>query len=180
MVLSLPERSLRATAKFIPAIPAVTGFLLILSLGLFLDLGDINLYVSSLTQERHSFLFLAGVLFILGLFTSLGPSTLPFLPVVFGMLVTRHTRINIWGAGVDIEVIAYDEGIFFLDRFYSGEFKERISNLMLYGVKFRACSVAMKMFGVDRESLFDGVEVVRSGFEYHVLKVKEGYIPIYL
>ncbi|HID66631.1 MAG TPA: hypothetical protein EYP32_07630 [Aquificaceae bacterium] len=88
--------------------------------------------------------------------------------------------INLWGTGVDIEVIAYDEGIAFLDRFESGEFEERISNLMLYGVKFKACSVAMKMFGVSKEDLFEGVEVVRSGFEYHVLKVKEGYIPIYL
>ncbi len=88
--------------------------------------------------------------------------------------------INIWGAGADIEVVAYDEGIVFLDRFENGEFEERIENLMLYGVKFRACRVAMKMFDVSEEALFDGVEVVRSGFEYHVLKVKEGYIPIYL
>ncbi len=88
--------------------------------------------------------------------------------------------INIWGAGADIEVIAYDEGIAFLDSFENGEFGERIENLMLYGVKFRACSVAMKMFGVSKDALFEGVEVVRSGFEYHVLKVKEGYIPIYL
>ena len=88
--------------------------------------------------------------------------------------------INIWGAGADIEVVAYDEGIVFLDRFENGEFEERIENLMLYGVKFKACRVAMKMFDVSEEALFDGAEVVRSGFEYHVLKVREGYIPIYL
>lgn len=88
--------------------------------------------------------------------------------------------INLWGAGVDIEVVAYDEGIVFLDRFENGEFEERIENLMLYGVKFRACRVAMNMFEVSEEALFEGVEVVRSGFEHHVLKVIEGYIPIYL
>ena len=88
--------------------------------------------------------------------------------------------INLWGANADIEVIAYDEGIAFLDRFENGEFGERIENLMLYGVKFKACRVAMKMFNVSEEALFEGVEVVRSGFEYHVKKVKEGYIPIYL
>ena len=88
--------------------------------------------------------------------------------------------INLWGAGADIEVVAYDEGIAFLDRFENGEFGERIENLMLYGVKFKACRVAMKMFNVSEEALFEGVEVVRSGFEYHVTKVKEGYIPIYL
>ncbi len=88
--------------------------------------------------------------------------------------------INLWGSGVDIEVVAYDEGIAFLDRFENGEFEERISNLMLYGVKFRACRVAMKMMGVSKEALFEGVEVVRSGFEHHVLQVKRGYVPIYL
>ncbi len=88
--------------------------------------------------------------------------------------------INIWGAGANIEVVAYDEGIAFLDRFENGEFEERISNLMLYGIKFKACRVAMKIFNVSEEALFEGVEIVRSGFEYHVLKVKEGYIPIYL
>ncbi|RLJ71327.1 intracellular sulfur oxidation DsrE/DsrF family protein [Hydrogenivirga caldilitoris] len=88
--------------------------------------------------------------------------------------------INLWEARADIEVVAYDEGITFLDRFENGEFEERIENLMLHGVEFKACKVAMNMFNVSEEALFDGVEVVRSGFEYHVLKVKEGYIPIYL
>ncbi len=99
----------------------------------------------------------------------------------FKMLFRRvRGAINLWGAGIDIEVVAYDEGIKFLDRFENGEFGERIENLMLYGIKFKACRVAMKMFDVSEESLFEGVETVRSGFEYHVLKVKEGYIPIYL
>lgn len=88
--------------------------------------------------------------------------------------------INLWGANADIEVVAYDEGIAFLDRFENGEFEERIENLVLYGVKFKACRVAMEMFGASEKDLFDGVEMVRSGFEYHVLKVREGYIPIYL
>lgn len=90
-----------------------------------------------------------------------------------------RAALNIWGTKVDIEVVAYDEGIAFLDRFENGEFEERIENLLLYGVKFKACKVAMKMFGVSKEQLFEGVEVV-TGFEYHVLKVREGYIPIYL
>ena len=88
--------------------------------------------------------------------------------------------INLWGAKADIEVIAYDEGIAFVDRLENGEFGERIENLMLYGIKFRACRVAMSIFEVSEEALFEGVEVVRSGFEYHILKVREGYIPIYL
>ena len=96
------------------------------------------------------------------------------------VLLRIRGAINIWGAGADIEVVAYDEGIAFLDRFENGEMEERINNLMLYGIKFRACRVAMKIFDVSEEALFEGVEIVRSGFEYHVLKVREGYIPIYL
>ena len=88
--------------------------------------------------------------------------------------------INLWGARADIEVVAYDEGIAFVDRLENGEFGERIGNFMLYGVRFRACGVAMNIFDVSREALFEGVEVVRSGFEHHILKVKEGYIPVYL
>jgi intracellular sulfur oxidation DsrE/DsrF family protein len=38
----------------------------------------------------------------------------------------------------------------------------------------------MGIFGLKEDSLFEGVEVVRSGFEYHILKVMEGFIPIYL
>ncbi len=97
-------------------------------------------------------------------------------------MVFRRIRgaINLWGARADIEVVAYDEGIKFLDRFENGEFEERIENLILYGVKFKACRVAMKMYEVSEDALFEGVETVRSGFEYHVLKVRGGYIPIYL
>jgi len=91
-----------------------------------------------------------------------------------------RSAINLWGVRAEIEVVAYDEGIFLLDRFESGEFEERISNLMIYGIEFKACQVAMNVFGVEREALYEGVEVVKSGFEYHILKVKEGYIPIYL
>ena len=91
-----------------------------------------------------------------------------------------RSAINLWGAKAKIEVVAYDEGIFLLDRFESGEFEERISNLMIYGIEFKACQVAMNIFGVEREALYQGVEVIKSGFEYHILKVKEGYIPIYI
>ncbi len=96
--------------------------------------------------------------------------------------VFRRIRgaINLWGAGVHIEVVAYDEGIAFVDKFENGEFAERIENLMLYGVEFKACAVAMKMFNVKKEDLIEGVQIVKSGFEYHVLKEREGYISIYL
>jgi len=135
--------------------------------------------------------FLLGAAGALGLFLPLTAKAEDSVRILFPVTFKDRKRwkkvflrirgaINTWGAGADIEVVAYDEGIAFLDSFENGEFAERIENLMLYGVKFKACRVAMKMFGVSEESLFEGVETVRSGFAYHVLKVKEGYIPIYL
>ncbi len=88
----VPDRLLKTLTSLIPAVPALTGFLLVLAIGLLVDFGNLNIYVSSLLQERHSFLFLIPVMFLLGFFTSLGPSTLPFLPVVFGLIVTKHQR----------------------------------------------------------------------------------------
>lgn len=92
LLLLLPESSLKTLTSLIPAIPAITGFSLVLAMGLFIDFGYLSLYVSSLLQEEHSLLFLIPVMFLLGFFTSLGPSTLPFLPVVFGFLVTKHSE----------------------------------------------------------------------------------------
>ncbi|WP_457601155.1 cytochrome c biogenesis CcdA family protein, partial [Hydrogenivirga sp.] len=91
VLLLISEKTLKSLTSAVPAVPAITGFSLILALGLFIDFGELNLFVSSLLQERHSLLFLSGILFLLGFFTSLGPSTLPFLPVVFGILVTKHS-----------------------------------------------------------------------------------------
>jgi len=92
LLLLLPESSLKTLTSLIPAIPAITGFSLILAMGLFIDFGYLSLYLSSLLQEKHSLAFLVPVMFFLGFFTSLGPSTLPFLPVVFGLLVTKHSK----------------------------------------------------------------------------------------
>jgi len=86
----LPERFLKSATSLIPAVPSITGFMLIIAMGLFIDLGNISLYISSLLEKNNSLLLLLPVSFFLGLFTSLGPSTLPFLPVVLGILVTKH------------------------------------------------------------------------------------------
>lgn len=86
------EKFLRIITNLIPSVPAITGFSLILALGFFIDFSEINLYIASLTQEKHSVLFLIPLMFILGFLTSLGPSTLPFLPVVFGILISKQKR----------------------------------------------------------------------------------------
>ncbi|MDQ7081905.1 MAG: hypothetical protein Q9N34_02085 [Aquificota bacterium] len=92
-VIFVNEKFLRSVNSIVPAIPPLTGFLLILSLGMILDFHQVNLYVSSLLQEKHGFYFLLPLMLLLGFLTSLGPSTLPLLPVVFGVLVTRHSEI---------------------------------------------------------------------------------------
>ena len=90
----ISDRALKTLTSFIPAVPALTGFLILISTGFFLDSGSLTLYISSLLQEEHPLLFLIPVMFAVGFFTSLGPSTLPFLPVVFGLVVTRHRGIS--------------------------------------------------------------------------------------
>ncbi len=89
-LIPMSDKVLKTLTSFIPAVPAITGFSLIVSMGLFIDFGELNLFVSSLLQEKHSVMFLLPVMFLLGFFTSLGPSTLPFLPVVFGLIITKH------------------------------------------------------------------------------------------
>ncbi|MDQ7037996.1 MAG: cytochrome c biogenesis protein CcdA [Aquificota bacterium] len=90
VVIFAPEGFLKRVSSLIPAVPAFTGFCLVLSLGLILDPGWVNLYVSSLLQEGAPFYLLVALMLLLGFLTSLGPSTLPLLPVVFGVLITRH------------------------------------------------------------------------------------------
>jgi len=91
LLLFLSDKLLKSITSLIPAVPALTGFSLVLAMALFVDFYELNLFVSSLLQEKHSFVFLAVIMFLLGFFTSLGPSTLPFLPVVFGVLVSKHS-----------------------------------------------------------------------------------------
>ena len=86
----ISDKILKTLTNMIPIIPAITGFLLIISLSFFVNFEDLHLYTVSLTQEKQPVLFLIPLMFILGFFTSLGPSTLPFLPVVFGILISKR------------------------------------------------------------------------------------------
>jgi len=87
LILKVSGRALR---ELLPVIPAFTGFSLLLALGLSTDVGEVSFYVSSLFEERLSFLFTVLLMFLLGFLTGIGPSTLPFLPLVFGTLIARR------------------------------------------------------------------------------------------
>ena len=76
--------------RMLPAASVLTGFLLLAALGPWIGSGKISLYLSSFFEGTHSPLILIPLMFSLGFLTSLGPSTLPFLPLVFGVLVTRR------------------------------------------------------------------------------------------
>ena len=141
LLLFLHEKTLKTLTSLIPAVPAITGFLLIISIGWFADFTSLTIYISSLLQESHSFVFLVPVMLVLGFFTSLGPSTLPFLPIVFGLIVTRHRK------GIDL---IFSIGGFFLafilthaltggvvsltTLFLSDIFRTDIFNLILSGI----------------------------------------------
>ncbi len=87
LTLRVPDRALRELNS---VIPVLTGFSLLLALGLSTDVGEINFYISSLFEEKLTFLFTALIMLLLGFFTGIGPSSLPFLPLVFGTLIARR------------------------------------------------------------------------------------------
>ncbi|WP_170144774.1 cytochrome c biogenesis CcdA family protein [Hydrogenivirga caldilitoris] len=116
ILILLPEKVLKVLTFLIPAVPAITGFSLILAIGLFINFTGLSLFVSSLLQEQQPFLLLALILFILGFLTSLGPSTLPFLPVVFGILVTKHSSKR----DITLSVIGFSVALLLTHAFVGG------------------------------------------------------------
>ncbi len=92
VIVAAPEVWVRKVSHLIPVVPAVTGVFLILSLSLVLDFGGFTILVSSLLQDPKPLYLIVPLMFLMGFLTSLGPSTLPLLPVVFGILVTRHGK----------------------------------------------------------------------------------------
>jgi len=91
LVLKLDRKGKKKILReLIPAATVGAGFLLLISLGLSVDTERITFLLSPLFEGKHSLILLVPVMFLLGFMTSLGPSTLPFLPVVFGVLVTRR------------------------------------------------------------------------------------------
>jgi len=116
ILILLPEKVLRALTSLIPAVPSLTGFSLILTMGLFIDFTELSIFVSSLLQERPSLLPLVLILLVLGFFTSLGPSTLPFLPVVFGTLVTKRSSKR----DITLSVIGFSVAFLLTHAFVGG------------------------------------------------------------
>ena len=143
LLLVLPERFLKTLTSLISSVPAITGFMLVLAMGSFVDFGHIGVYISSLLQGDRSLMFLVPVMFSLGFFTSLGPSTLPFLPVVFGLLVTKHSKkfdVFISVVGFSVAFVITHASVGALASLgvvvLSDVFKTDLFNLLLSGVLF--------------------------------------------
>ncbi|HID66630.1 MAG TPA: hypothetical protein EYP32_07625 [Aquificaceae bacterium] len=92
-----PEKALRIIAKIIPSVPPITGFVLLISLWFMIDANSYVFAVYDYLRNGTSLVTLMPFMFLLGFFTSLGPSTLPFLPVVFGMLISGRVLPNTAG-----------------------------------------------------------------------------------
>jgi len=77
---------------------------------------------------------------------------------------------------VQIEVVAYGPGIYFLSK--QSEFRKRIESLMLQDVVFTACGDTIKTIkrnkGIDLQ-LIDDVVVVRNGVPRMMMLQEQGY-----
>ncbi len=77
---------------------------------------------------------------------------------------------------VQIEVVAYGPGIYFLSK--QSEFRKRIESLMMQDVVFSACADTIKTIkrtkGIDLK-LIDGVVVVKNGVPRMMLLQEQGY-----
>ncbi|HIC97711.1 MAG TPA: hypothetical protein EYP11_04875, partial [Aquificaceae bacterium] len=93
----LPERALRVITNLIPAVPPFTGLVLLIALWFMVDTSSSIFAVHDYLRDGANLLTLIPFVFFLGFLTSLGPSTLPFLPVVFGMLVSGKVLPNTVG-----------------------------------------------------------------------------------
>ncbi len=89
MVPFLGEKFLRRVTALIPSVPVLTGIILLIAIYPMVDTSGITLFISSLLQREVSVPVLIFLMLLLGFLTSLGPSTLPLLPVVFGYIFTR-------------------------------------------------------------------------------------------
>ena len=94
----LRKETFKKINEFIPAIPYLAGFIVLLT-GFYLLNQNIFATVSlfDFVHEKHALYITIIVSFFLGALTSTGPATLPFIPVVAGMLVSNvHSKIEIF------------------------------------------------------------------------------------
>jgi len=86
----LSKDAFKKINEFIPLVPYISGFVvLIFGLYLFNEVFLEHFSLLEFVKSEHSFWVSIFIAFILGLLTSVGPSTLPFLPVVAGILVSQ-------------------------------------------------------------------------------------------
>ena len=128
--------------EFIPLVPYISGFVvLIFGLYLFNEVFLEHFSLLDFVKSEHSFWVSVFIAFILGLLTSVGPSTLPFLPVVAGILVSqakskREVALNIFAftlsfiiAHIIVAVVAF-YGFVVVNKL----FNVQLFNILLAGI----------------------------------------------
>ncbi len=75
---------------------------------------------------------------------------------------------------IAIEVIAYGPGVRFLMQ-SDQKFRDRISSMMFYGIRFVACGNTLKTMHLPRKDLIQGVTVVQTGVLEIIQKQKQGW-----
>ncbi len=75
---------------------------------------------------------------------------------------------------VKVEIVAYGPGIKLLLN-KNKHFRQRVSSLILYGVKFAACGNTMRHFKLSKKDIDKGVPVVRAGVLEIMSKEEAGW-----
>ena len=146
----LSKESFKAVNQLIPVIPYVSGVIVIIT-GLYLFSQEIFGMFSlfDFVHREHSLTVIVLFTFLLGVLTSTGPSTLPFLPVIAGILVSS--------ANSKIEVI---KNVFGFTLAFI------ISHIIVAVVAFYGFIVINKLFNVQLFSVVLGILLIILGLNF--------------
>lgn len=94
------------------------------------------------------------------------------------MKIALNNAMNVIKAvgqdNIKVEIVAYGPGLKLLMK-KNKAYRDRISSMQFYGVRFAACGNTMKHFKVSKEGLVNGVSVVKAGVLEIMEKEEQGW-----
>ncbi len=146
----LSKESFKKINDFIPAIPYISGFIVLLTTLYIINQSIFSQFsLFDFVNSDHSFIIAVVVSFLLGVITSSGPSTLPFLPVIGGMLITNvNSKLEIMR-----NVFAFTAAFI-------------ISHIIIAVVAFYGFFVINKLFNVQVFNFILGVFLIFLGLNF--------------
>jgi len=146
----MPEKSLKKINESIPTIPYITGFMVLIVALYLINQNIFSLFsLFDFVNKEHSLWIVLIVSFALGILTNTGPSTLPFLPVVAGILVSKVNSKSEIFRNVFAFVLAFI-----------------VSHILIAVVAFYGFMVINELFNVQLFSIILGLLLLFLGFNF--------------